>query len=63
MLKVCVRCDGSTEYHNYSRKCWWSLNLVIWATNDVFHTIQDLNLAAWYGIAIRTCTRKKIGGF
>ena len=43
----------------YSRKYWWSLNLAVWAPNDVFHTIQDLNLAVWYGIAIRTCMRKK----
>ena len=43
----------------YSQKYWQSLNLAVWATNDVFHTIQDLNLAVWYGIAIRTCTRGK----
>ena len=43
----------------YSRKYWRSLNLAVWAPNDVFHTIQDLNLAVWYGIAIRTCTWKK----
>ena len=24
-----------------------------------FHTIQDLNLAVWYGIGIRTCAQKK----
>ena len=29
----------------YSRKYWWSLNLAVWAPNDVFHIIQDLNLA------------------
>ena len=42
----------------YSRKYWWSLNLAVWAPNDVF--IQDLNLVVWYGIAIHTCMQKKI---
>ena len=35
--------------------------MAVWAPNDIFHTIQDLNLAVWCGIAIRTCMRKKIG--
>ena len=25
--------------------------------------LADLNLVVWYGISIRTCMRKKIGGF
>ena len=44
----------------YSQKYWRSLNLAVWTPNDIIHTIQDLNLAVWYGIAIRTCMRKKI---
>ena len=50
-------------YIPYSRKYWRSLNLAVWAPDDVFHTIQDLNLAVWYSIAIHTCMRKKFGGF
>ena len=39
----------------YSRKYWRSLNLA------VLTPLVDLKLVVWYGIAIRTCTRKKFG--
>ena len=37
--------------------------MAVWAPNDVFHTIQDLNLTLWYGIAIHTCMRKNFWHF
>ena len=36
------------EHILYSWKYWRSLNLAVWAPNNVFHTIADLNLAVWY---------------
>ena len=47
----------------YSQKYWRSLNLAVWAPYDVFHTIQDLNLVVWYGIAIVHARGKNFGGF
>ena len=35
--------------------------MAVWAPNNVFHTIQDLNLAVWYGNAIRTIIAR-LGG-
>ena len=43
----------------YSRKYWQSLNLVVLPQTTFFTLLADLNLAVWYGIAIRTCTQKK----
>ena len=47
----------------YSRKYWRSLNLAVWPKTTFLTPLLELNLAVWYGIAIRTCTRKKFGGF
>ena len=44
----------------YSRKYWWSLNLVVLPQMTFLTPFADLNLAVWYGIAIRTCMRKNI---
>ena len=44
----------------YSREYWRSLNLEVLSQTMFFTLLADLNLAVWYGIAIRTCTRKKI---
>ena len=44
----------------YSREYWRSLNLAVLSQTTFFTLLADLNLAVWYSIAIRTCTRKKI---
>ena len=48
----------------YSRKCWQSLNLAVWAANDIFHTIQDLNFGSmvWYRHMYVHARGKKFGG-
>ena len=46
-------------YILYIRKYWRSLNLAVWPKTTFLTSLVDLNLAVWYGIAIRTCTRKK----
>ena len=37
----------------------WPKFALPFAASNLFHTIQDLNLAVWYGIAIHTCTQEK----
>ena len=44
----------------YSREYWRSLNLAVLSQTTFFTLLADLNLAAWYSIAICTCTQKKI---
>ena len=43
----------------YSHEYWRSLNLAVLSQTKFFTLLADLNLAVWYGIAIRTCTREK----
>ena len=49
----------NTHYIPYSRKYWRSLNLAVWPQTTFLAPLLELNLAVWYGIAIRTCTHKK----
>ena len=43
----------------YSRKYWRSLNLAVLPQMTFLTLLADLNLAIWYGIAIRTSAQKK----
>ena len=46
-------------YIPYSRKYWWELNLAVGSQIAITNILADLNLAVWYGIAIRIYASKK----
>ena len=46
----------------YSRKYWRELNLAVEPQIAITRILVDLNLAAWYGTAIRMYASRKFGG-
>ena len=55
--------QGGFKHVPDSRKNWQSLNLVVLPQTTFLTLLADLYLAVWYGIAICTCTRKKLADF
>ena len=57
-----VHVHSASTYVNdipYSRKYWQELNLAVEPKIAIIRILADLNLAVWYGIAIRIYVSRK----